>query len=106
MLRPPRFLCEFEATRNGAVVAEASIGVQSADEAVRWLRICVETALHALEGKALSRATDFLATLHESERALEAGKSVNLSMAQEGLSMGWTASPITAEKRTGRPTWT
>ncbi|MFF1477031.1 hypothetical protein ACFVYD_05535 [Streptomyces sp. NPDC058301] len=101
MLRGPGFLCEFSAERRdtGERVNEAALEVDSVEEAVRWMRIAVRTALPGFEGEALRAARAFLAEGRKMERELRENQLTTLTLVQGFLAMVWLISPIPAGER-------
>ncbi|MFK8911654.1 hypothetical protein [Streptomyces sp. YS-3] len=81
---------------HGERVNAAVLEVDSVEQAVRWMRIAVRTALPGFEGEALRVARGFLADGRKVERELREKQLTTLTLVQGPLAMVWLVSPIAA----------
>ncbi|MEV7090271.1 hypothetical protein AB0O07_31055 [Streptomyces sp. NPDC093085] len=73
-----------------------SIDIETATQAIRWIRVAVRTITSALEPDAREQAWDWLsADYRNALHALTSGQPCTLTLHDSGTTIQWTAHPTT-----------
>ncbi|MEV8399565.1 hypothetical protein [Streptomyces niveus] len=98
--------CECHTSRpaNGdATTLLGSVDVDTALQAVRWIRVAVRTLSPALNSEAFEEAWQWLSEdHHDALQALVQGEPVALTLQQGSTTIQWTARPVQFLKLTPR----
>ncbi|MCI3225415.1 hypothetical protein [Streptomyces sp. NP-1717] len=104
LLRGYRCECHTSRPANGdATTLLGSIDVETAPQAVRWIRVAVRTLSPALNSEAFEEAWQWLSEdHHDALQALVQGEPITLTLQQGATTIQWTARPVQFLKLTTR----
>lgn len=104
LLRGYRCECHTSSPSNGdATTLLGSIDVETAPQAVRWIRVAVRTLSPALNSEAFEEAWQWLSEdHHDALQALVQGEPITLTLQQGATTIQWTARPVQFLKLTTR----
>lgn len=104
LLRGYRCECHTSRSANGdATTLLGSVDVETASQAVRWIRVAVRTLSPALNSEAFEEAWQWLSEdHHDALQALVQGEPVTLTLQQGATTIQWTARPVQFLKLTTR----
>ncbi|MEV8406743.1 hypothetical protein AB0R12_13265 [Streptomyces niveus] len=96
LLRGYRCECHTSRPRSGdATTLLGSIDVETAPQAVRWIRVALRTLSPALNSEAFEEAWQWLSEdHHDALQALVQGEPVTLTLRQGSTMIQWTARPV------------
>ncbi|MEW1793509.1 hypothetical protein [Streptomyces niveus] len=104
LLRGYRCECHTSRPANGdATTLLGSIDVETAPQAIRWIRVAVRTLSPALNSEAFEEAWQWLSEdHHDALQALVQGEPITLTLQQGATTIQWTARPVQFLKLTTR----
>ncbi|MGW8571004.1 hypothetical protein [Streptomyces niveus] len=111
MNRPTRVLlggyrceCHTSSLSNGdAAALLGSVDVETAPQAVRWIRVALRTLSPALNSETYEEAWQWLTEdHHDALQALVQGEPITLTLQQDPTTIQWTARPVQFLKLTTR----
>ncbi|MFB6948748.1 hypothetical protein ACFCXP_03850 [Streptomyces niveus] len=111
MNRPTRVLlggyrceCHTSSLSNGdAAALLGSVDVETAPQAVRWIRVALRTLSPALNSETYGEARQWLSEdHHDALQALVQGEPITLTLQQGPTTIQWTARPVQFLKLTTR----
>ncbi|GGK11942.1 hypothetical protein GCM10011583_50050 [Streptomyces camponoticapitis] len=100
------YQCECHTSRlanSDATTLLGSVDVETAPQAVRWIRVAVRTLSPTLNSEAFEEAWQWLSEdHHDALQSLVQGEPVTLTLQQGATTIQWTARPVQFLKLTTR----